>query len=70
MVYHIYRCMSLQLCLGEIFILDSCLAIFGEENVLLAFCLWCVDCGAITFSASFFPFDVLERTELGYCNDS
>ena len=30
--------MCLHVCLGEIFILDSSLAIIWEETVLLAFC--------------------------------
>ena len=70
MVYYSRHCMSLHVCLGEIFTLDSRLAIFGEETVLLAFCLWCFDCGAVTLSASFFPFGVFERKLLGSCIDS
>ena len=27
----------------------------GKETVILAFCLYCFDCGAITFSATFLP---------------
>ena len=38
MVYCICHCMSLHVCLGEIFILDSPLAFLGEETVLLAAC--------------------------------
>ena len=67
MVYYVCHCVSLHACLGEIFILDSRLAIFREETVLLAFCLQCFDCGAITVSASFFPFGVLELKVLGNC---
>ena len=71
MVYYICHCsMSLHVCLGEIFILDSRLAIFLEETVLLAFCLQWFYCGAVTLSASFFPFNVLERKVLGNCTDS
>ena len=62
--------MSLHVCLGEIFILDSSLAIFWEETIFLAFCLQCFDCGAITLSASFFHSGVLERKVLGNCIDS
>ena len=48
--------------LGEIFILDSCFAIFWEEKIVpLAFYLKCSDCGAVTLNASFFPFGVLEQ---------
>ena len=53
--------MSLHVCPGEIFILDSRLANFGKETVLLAFCLQCFHCGAVALSASFFPFGVLEE---------
>ena len=31
MVYYICHCMSLHVCLGAIFILDSCLAISGKK---------------------------------------
>ena len=41
---------------SAILISNSRLAIFEEDTVLLAFCLQCFDCGAVTFSASFFPF--------------
>ena len=70
MVYYICHCMYLHVCLGAIFILDSRFAIFFEETVLLAFCLQCSDCSAVTLSASFFPFGVLERKVLGICIDS
>ena len=43
------------------FFLDSRLAIFGKEIVLLAFCLECFDCGAIALNVFFFPFGVLDR---------
>ena len=62
--------MSLHVCLGEMFILESRLAIFREETVLLAFCLSSFECGAVTLSASFFPFGILERKVLGNCIDS
>ena len=59
MAYYICHCMSLHVCLGAFFFffffLDSRLAIFWDETLLLAFCLWCFDCGAVTLSASFFP---------------
>ena len=61
MVYYICHCLSLHVCLGANFILDSPLAISGEENVVLAFCLYCFVCGAVTLNASFFPFGVLKR---------
>ena len=61
---------TLHVCLGEICTLDSRLAMFWEETVLLAFCLLCFDCGAITLSASFCPFGVLERKVLGHYIDS
>ena len=48
--------MSLHVCPGEIFILDSRLA----SSVLLAVCLWCFDCGAVALTESFFPFGVLD----------
>ena len=60
--------MYFHLCLDAIVILDSRLAIFGEETVRLAFCLSSFDCGAVTLSASFFG--VLERKVLGNCIDS
>ena len=44
--------------------------LFWEETVLLAFCLLRFDCGAVTLSAPFFPFGVLERKVLGNCIDS
>ena len=62
--------MCLHVCPGEIFILDSRLAIFWGKTVLLAFCLQCFDCGAVASSASFFSFGVLERKVLGNCIDS
>ena len=65
------RYVSLRVCLGVVFVLDGHLAIFFffflEEAVLLAFSLWCFDCCAVTLTASFFPFGVLERKVLGNC---
>ena len=62
----------MHVCIDEVFILDSRLAIFvGEESVL--FCFLLVNlfyCGAVTLSTSFFSFDVLERKVLGNCIDS
>ena len=49
--------MSLHVCPGEKFILDGRLANFGEINCPFG----CFDCGAVDLSASFFPFDVLDR---------
>ena len=43
--------------------------IFGKKTVLLAFCLYCFDCGAVALSAFFFPFGVLEEKVLGICTD-
>ena len=64
--------MSLHVCLGDIFfILDKGLASFCvKETVLLAFCLWCFDCGVVALSASFLYFGVFERKVLGNCIDS
>ena len=62
--------MSLHVCIRVIFILDSRLDIFGKETVLLAFLLYCFDCGAVTLSVSFFHFGVLERKVLCTCIDS
>ena len=53
---------------GDFFI-DSRFVLFLEETVILAFCLQYFDCGAVTVSASFFPFGVLERKLLGNCID-
>ena len=39
MVYYICRIIFLHVCLGKIFILDSHLAILGEEIVLFGFLL-------------------------------
>ena len=65
--------MSVHVCPGIFFFffffLDSRLAIFGETNRLLAFCLYCFDCGVVALSAPFFPFGVLERNVLGTCID-
>ena len=47
--------------------MDSCLAFFGDETVLLAVCLKCFDCDAVTLSAFFFRFGALERKVLGIC---
>ena len=60
MVYYFRHFMSLHVCPDESFILDSRLANFWEETVLLAFCLYCFDCGADALSASFFLFGVLD----------
>ena len=68
MAYFICHCMSLHVCLGAIFILDSLLVFLGR-NCPLPFCLQCFDCDAVTLSASF-PFGVLEREVLGNCIDS
>ena len=35
--------------------------IFRKNNVLLAFCSYCFDFGAVALIASFFPFGVLDR---------
>ena len=48
MVYYFCQYMSLHVCPGEIFILDSCLGnLFGKETVLSAVCLKCFDCGFV-----------------------
>ena len=62
MVYYFCHCMCLHKCPGENFILDSRLVIFffWKGTVLLAFCLYCFDCGAVALSASVFPFGVLD----------
>ena len=53
--------MSLHVGPGEIYILDNLLADFsGKETILLAFCLYGFDCGAVAFSASLFPFGVFD----------
>ena len=62
--------MTLHVCLGKNFTLDSRLANICEETVLSALCLWCFDWGAVTLSASYFPCGVLERRVLGICIDS
>ena len=52
--------------------LDSRLAILGvgAGNCPFGFALAVFYCGAVTLSASFFPFGVLERKVLGNCIDS
>ena len=64
--------MSLHVCLGEVCILDSRLAIFFAGKKLSFWLSACSDfyCGAVTLSASFFPFGVYERKVLGNCIDS
>ena len=60
MVYYFCHCISSHVCLGEMFILDSCLANSWERNCPFGFCLYCFDCGTVALSASFFPFGVLD----------
>ena len=54
MVYYFCHCMSLHVCPGEIFILDSRLASFGERNCPFGSLIIPFDCGAVAFCASFF----------------
>ena len=69
MVYYICHCMSLHVCLGIFFVLDSRLATFGKNRpfgfLLVVFWLWCR-----YFKCVLFPFGVLERKMLGNCIDS
>ena len=47
--------MSLHVCPGEIFILDSHLANFWERNCRFgSLCLKCFDCGAVALKAAYF----------------
>ena len=52
--------MSLHVYPVKIFKSDSRSPNLGQESVLLAFCLWCFDCGAVAFSVSYFSFGVLD----------
>ena len=66
-----YVIVSLHVCHGDLFLFWIAVWPFClEESVRLAFCLWCFDCGAVTLSASFFPFGVLKLKVLGNCIDS
>ena len=51
-----------------IFRMDSRLANIGKEIVLLAFCLYCFNCGVVALSVTFFLFGVLDGK--GNCIDS
>ena len=71
MVYYICHCMSLHVCLGESFILDSRLAIFFFFFwKKLSFWLSVCSVVPLLLTASFFPFAVLERKVLGNSTDS
>ena len=56
MVYYICHCMSLHVCIGESFVLDSRLANFWERKCPFGFFLVVFDCGAVTLSVSFVLF--------------
>ena len=63
--------MSLHVCLGEIFILDTRLAMFGKKlSFWLSACSVLIVVPLLYVSASFFPFVVLERKVFGNCIDS
>ena len=70
MAYYFCHCMSLHVCPGASFILDSRLANFGEKNcpfsfLLVVFRVWyrCVKCVLLSLWG-------LERNVLGDCIDS
>ena len=57
-VYYFHYCMSCVPRWKLYFV--AIWPVFVKESVLLAFCLWSFDCGAVALSTSFFPFGVLD----------
>ena len=55
-----FRNSRLHVCPAESFILDSRLANYVGKNCPFGFLLVVFDCGSVAFSASFFPFGVLD----------
>ena len=52
--------MSLYVCPGETFIMNSRFSNFWERNCPFGFLLVVFDCVAVALNASLFPFDVLD----------